>query len=391
MFILLFLLISFGSVCAVMFTPALPQIGAFFGVSPSVAQITITLYLVGYAFGQLLYGPLGNAYGHKKTLYIGISLEIISALFCVLSASVHAFWVLAVARLFLALGASVGLKMSFSLIPDYYSQDEAPKIVSHLMMAFAITPGLSVALGGFLSEHFHWTASFYFLIFYGMFLFYLVSHMRDVPYAVDTEALKINKIVSSYARMLKNSSLVSNAFLMGSAPAFVYLFAAIAPFLTSTFMHLSPAQYGLWNLLPLVGIVTGSQLAAYGANRVHPRQAILIGAVLAALGVGVMLGAFMLKFVMPIFLFLPTTITYVGLTFIMSNASMLAMQSVEDKSSGSAMMNFINVGTAMLGVVGIGMLHSTSHFLLPVVYSIVVVLLFLVIFFTRTRVASTDH
>jgi MFS family permease len=71
-FLTLLLLVSFGSVGAVLFTPALPAIQQFFQVTVGQAQLTMTSYLLGYALGQLPYGPLANGIGRKKTLYIGI-------------------------------------------------------------------------------------------------------------------------------------------------------------------------------------------------------------------------------------------------------------------------------------------------------------------------------
>ena len=72
----LLLMISFASVNAVLFTPALPNIAHFFAISDSIAQQTITWFLIGYAVGQLLYGPLANRFGRKKALFAGVSLQI---------------------------------------------------------------------------------------------------------------------------------------------------------------------------------------------------------------------------------------------------------------------------------------------------------------------------
>lgn len=65
-FVTLLLLISFASVNAVLFTSALPNITAFFGITEHAAQQTITSFLVGYTIGQLIYGPIANRYGRKK-------------------------------------------------------------------------------------------------------------------------------------------------------------------------------------------------------------------------------------------------------------------------------------------------------------------------------------
>src|SRR5476651_1390808 len=93
-FITLLLMISFASVNAVLFTPALPNIAHFFNISNTQAQHTITWFLIGYALGQLLYGPLANRYGRKPALYIGISIQILSSLLCVYSGYLDQYWLL---------------------------------------------------------------------------------------------------------------------------------------------------------------------------------------------------------------------------------------------------------------------------------------------------------
>ncbi len=380
LFISLFLLISFGSVCAVMFTPALPQITAFFGIEPTSAQLTISLYLIGYAVGQLIYGPLTYAYGRKKTLYIGSGVEIIAALLCAMSAYVYSFGLLVFARLLLALGASVGVKMTFTLVADCYSQEEATRIISHLMMAFAIAPGLSVALGGFLSQHFYWTSSFYFLTIYGFLMLCLVTQLPETSKALDKDALKFSKIITEYNAVVKKSTLVSGGFLLGLSSNFIYLFASVAPFIAMSVMHLNPTQYGVWNLLPPVGLVVGSQLSAYFSNKLVPQKAIVMGIGITALATVIMLSGFVAGWVLPIFLFIPLMLIYFGLSFVFSNGSMLALSAVEDKSSGSAMMNFINLGTCVTGVVLVGFIPF-SPLVLPIIYAILSALMFLIVKF----------
>src|SRR5436190_17052493 len=100
-FFTLLLLISFASVNAVLFTPALPAIANFFAISDSTAQLTITWFLVGYAIGQLIYGPIANRYGRKPALYVGISLQIFSSLLCVLAGKLHLYSLLVTARFLL--------------------------------------------------------------------------------------------------------------------------------------------------------------------------------------------------------------------------------------------------------------------------------------------------
>lgn len=83
--ITLLLMISFTTFNAVLYTPALPNITRYFSISNNIAQLTITWFLLGYAIGQLLYGPLANRYSRKSALYAGIGIQIVSNFLCILA------------------------------------------------------------------------------------------------------------------------------------------------------------------------------------------------------------------------------------------------------------------------------------------------------------------
>ena len=369
-FLFLFLLISFGSVSAVLFTPALPEISHYFGVKESLTRLTITIFLIGYAVGQLIYGPIANGYGRKPAIILGILLEIIASLACIVAGAVDSFVLLVIARFIMAIGASVGLSMSFTLVADCYSMVDGKRIVAYLMMAFAITPGLGVALGGFLSEHYHWQSCFYASALYGAALLLLIYRTAETAPLIDKKALQLTSIVKKYSETLTNIPLICGSLLIGSGTSFVYSFAAIAPFLTMKVMHLSPSQYGLWNLVPAIGILVGSHLSATYAKYLTAVKGAGLGLSILILGTLMMLSAFLGKIINAPTLFIPMAIIYIGMGFIFSNASSLVVHSSPDKSSASAMMSFLNMGSATLSVLIIGSIDTSSSFLLPISYSI---------------------
>lgn len=88
---ILALFTSFSSVMATLFTPALPDLAAYFQVSEGVAQSAVTVYLLGYCFGMLPYGPLANRFGRKNTLFAGLGLAILASLLAIVSGTVQMF------------------------------------------------------------------------------------------------------------------------------------------------------------------------------------------------------------------------------------------------------------------------------------------------------------
>jgi MFS family permease len=366
-FFTLLLLISFASVNAVLFTPALPNIALFFGITEDKAQLTLSWFLVGYALGQLLYGPIANRFGRKPALYTGISLQIISSLLCVLSGYLHFYGLLIGARFLLALGSGVGLKMTFTLVNECYSPQIARQKISYLMLAFAITPGLGVALGGLLNTYWGWTSCFYAGFIYGLIMLILIIQLPETHKKLTLNALNINHLFQAYGSQFRNIRLIFCGFLMGSTTSFIYIFAAIAPFIAMNLFGMSSYEYGMANCLPPIGLIVGSLASARLSQEYSLHSMIQTGIWTVIMGV-VLMFVMMLANISLIFsLFLPMMIVYCGLCFIMANTSVLAMEGVDDKAHGAAVMSFINVGFATLMVFGIAF-FSINVYLLPGVF-----------------------
>jgi len=366
-FITLVLLVSFASVNAVLFTPALPDIAKFFNVTEDSAQLTISWFLIGYALGQLIYGPLANRFGRKPALYIGVIIQIISCLLCVVAGNLHLFNVLIMGRFLLALGSGVGLKMTFTLINESYEPKVASQKIAYLMLAFAITPGLAVAFGGVLNSHYGWQSCFYALAVYGLVMLYLVSRFPETQLTLDLDALKLGHLISGYTAQLKNLTLISGGLLMGICSSYVYVFAALAPFLAINFLGMNSSQYGFANLLPPIGLLLGSITSAQLVKKLELKTVIILGSLLALFGCVTVFIASYYHLSAVYSLFLPMIIVYFGLCFILANASVLAMAGVVDKAHASAVMNFINMGFATVMVLGIAY-FSLTLLLMPLFF-----------------------
>jgi DHA1 family bicyclomycin/chloramphenicol resistance-like MFS transporter len=366
-FYTLMLMISFASVNAVLFTPALPSIATFFAITSATAQQTIIWFLVGYALGQLMYGPLANRFGRKPALYMGVSLQIISGFMCIAAGILHEYSLMVIGRFFLALGSSVGLTMTFTLVNECYTQKVASQKISYLMMVFAITPGLGVALGGILNEHYGWRSCFYVGIGYGFILLLLLTRLPETKKIIDLDALKIKNLLQGYRCQFKNSKLILGGMLMGLVASFIYVFASLAPFIAIKLLGMSSAEYGIANILPPIGLLLGSLVSANLANKYPLKQIIKAGVIIASIGSILMTVTIEIHLGSLLAIFTPMMLIYFGLSLIVANTSAIAMSHVHDKAHGSAVMNFLNVGLATVMVLILGV-FSISTLLLPSVF-----------------------
>lgn len=363
----LLLLISFASVNAVLFTPALPSIIAFFNINEAVGQQTLTGFLVGYALGQLFYGPIMKRFGARLALYLGINIQIVSSLICVFAGQVDQYWILVAARFFLALGSGVGLKMTFTLVNECYAPQVASQKISYLMLAFAVAPGLGVAIGGALNSQYGWQSCFYAGAIYGLMLLVLVWRLPLPATTLDTQALKLKQLLGAYALQFCNRQVVTGGVLMGASTAFVYAFAAAAPFIAMNLYGMASAAYGMANILPSVGLIAGSLVGGQFAVKYPLKSIMTAGVLISVVGTFLMYSAILLELSVVWAIFLPMAVIYFGLCFIMANASTMAMTHVTDKANGSAVMNFMNMGIATLVVLSLS-LFQLHAWVLPTVY-----------------------
>ena len=93
----------FASISAVLFTPALPEIAKVLGVSDGQVQATMTLFLLGYAFGNLPYGPIAKRFGRKPAIYLGVLIAILGSLLTVWAGRNHFFSLFLLGRVILKL------------------------------------------------------------------------------------------------------------------------------------------------------------------------------------------------------------------------------------------------------------------------------------------------
>lgn len=373
-FVTSLLLISFASVNAVLFTPALPAIAHYFSISSSTAQLTMTWFLIAYAMGQLVYGPLANRFGRKPALYVGVILQIFSSLLCVAAGYHHLFSLLILGRILLALGSGVGLKMTFTLTNEYYEPKIASQKLAYLTLAFAITPGLSVALGGFLVAHFGWISCFYAGAVYGIFVLLLSLNLPETLKTPDKNAFQIKHLLINYIHQFKNIRLLGGGLLMGCSSGSIYVFAALAPFIAINLLHMKAIEYGAANILPSVGLAIGSLTSAYLAKKHSPFWIIKTGIAVTALGIIALLVTISTQLPPLPALFIPMMSIYFGTALIIANASAMAMSYTQDKSHGSAVMNFTNMALATILVLSLGMFNVTA-LLLPAIYIFIIMLM----------------
>src|ERR1700680_1602236 len=146
-----------GTMAMHIFVPAMPAAAVDLGASPSLIQSTITLYIVGWAVGQLIYGPLSDRFGRRPILLFSLALYVLGLVLAIPVASVGA---LIGARVLQSLGACGALVLGRAMVRDSSTGNDAVRRLAALMIAMTMTPAIAPAIGGLISGWFGWRAIF---------------------------------------------------------------------------------------------------------------------------------------------------------------------------------------------------------------------------------------
>ena len=112
-----------GPVGMHIFVPALPAAVKDLHATPAALELTISLYILGLAVGQLVYGPASDRFGRRPVLLVGLSIFTIASIAALFAPDTHT---LILARFFQAVGGCSGLVLARAIIRDT-SQAQAPR------------------------------------------------------------------------------------------------------------------------------------------------------------------------------------------------------------------------------------------------------------------------
>lgn len=157
MTVLLALMTALGPVTMNIYVASLPHIATAFAASAGTVQFTLSLYLVGFAAGQIVYGPMSDAFGRRPMLLTGFLIYLISTAVCAMAWSIEA---LIAARFFQAFGAAGPIIITRAVVRDLHSGSRAAKQLSMMSAIAGVAPISSPILGGILQAAFDWRASF---------------------------------------------------------------------------------------------------------------------------------------------------------------------------------------------------------------------------------------
>jgi DHA1 family bicyclomycin/chloramphenicol resistance-like MFS transporter len=279
---LLAALTAVGPLSTDMYLPSLPDIARDLGASTPLVQFTLSAYLIGFACGQIVYGPISDRHGRKPVLLAAVALFTFGTLVCMVSTSIE---MLIVARTLQALGGSGAVVVTRAIVRDLYSGARAGRELSLIGSVMALAPVVAPIGGGVLQTAFGWRSIFIVLAVAGAAAFVVV--WRSLPETLAkraAEAASASSMVRSYRIVAGNR--VYLAYLGLGSLSYAGLFAWIsgASFVLQNLYGLTPFVFGCVFAVGSLGYLAGSTIAARLVSRFGLGGMSGIGAAALALG-----------------------------------------------------------------------------------------------------------
>ena len=276
-FALLVAITACGTLGMHLVIPALPATAQALHVSAGTIQLTITLYLIGLAAGQLAYGPISDRFGRRPVLLAGLALFTLAGLATALAPSAA---LLILARILQSIGGCAGLVLGRAMVRDAAEGDRATKQLALLTLVMSMAPAIAPVFGGYAVAWFGWRAAFGVLAAVGAVTLALTAWR--LPETNQPGRRTGASLLAGSLRLARSPAF--RGFALGGActTTSFYAFMAASPFIFINLLHQTPQRVGLYYMLLMVGLAAGGFTANRLAGRVR-MEWVLRGANLLAI------------------------------------------------------------------------------------------------------------
>ena len=352
-------LVAFGAISTDLYLPSLPAIAVQFEAGAGAVQLTLSVFLLGFALSQLIYGPLSDRFGRRPVLLAGLALYVVASLAC---AAADSLSLLILARFCQAVGACSGVVLGRAIVRDLHEPAQAAKVLSYIATAMALAPALGPIIGGYVESWLGWRANFLLLVgFGGLTWLACIALLPETNSRRNPEATRVGRSLAIYRELAGHPLYRGYVLVCAFAYSGIFAFISGSSFLLIEVLGLPPERFGLC----FAAVVAGYMLGAFASGRLTLRlgleRLVAVGAGIALLGGLLAAGLTLLGkpsvlgLVGPVFVFL------IGAGLMLPNAMAGAMGPFPERAgAASALLGFVQmVFAAGLGIL-VGQLHDES-------------------------------
>lgn len=350
MTVLLAFMTAMGPISTDLYVPALPQLVTELATTPARVQWTMSAYLIGFALGQLFYGPLSDKYGRKPLLMIGFAAYLIGTALSAFAASIE--WLTA-ARLLQGVGGAGPIIMARAIVRDMYEGARAGRQLSIMSTIMGVAPIVSPVLGGFLVVWFGWRASFVaMLAMIGPIAFMASLYLPETLRHVQSGPISVRAIGQSYAVVASNRVWRVYASIMAMSHTGLFTFVAASPFVLQTIYGLTPVEFGAGFSVCSIAFVSGAYFGSRLVTRIGIDGVVSLGVLCLAGGGALQLLGYLIFPQSVLALFIPELIYFYGIGYVLPHSIAGALSPMPERAgAATSLQGFLQMSfSAAMGI-----------------------------------------
>ena len=241
-----------------LYLPAFPTIEADFATTESAVQMTLTGSLIGVALGQLIIGPLSDAYGRRPPLLFAVVGYVLASIGCAVAPTVE---LLGGARVLQGMAAAAGGVIAMAVIRDLFDGLRGVQMLSRLILVVGVAPIIAPTVGSVVLAFTHWRGVFWLLAVVGVVLAVAgMIGMRETLPAERRQPAGIRPTLRTYGRLLRERTMVGLLLTGGFVFAQIFAYVSGSSFVLQNQYGLTTSQFGLVFGLNSLGLVIMSQV-----------------------------------------------------------------------------------------------------------------------------------
>ena len=281
--LLLAMLTALGPLSMDMYLPSLPDIAHVLGAPVARTQLTISSYLIGFAVGQMIYGPLSDRYGRRPVLLAAVALYLASTLACAAAQSVD---LLIAARLLQGISGSGAIVLARAIVRDVYSGVQAARELSLMGSISATAPIVAPMIGGVLQAGFGWRANFICMSVGGLIALLVAARLLPETLRPNNRAgsLSFFSMARGYGTVARHGGFLVYLGIITTTYAGLFAWVSGASVVLQGVYGLSAVTFGFTFALGAAGYMLGAMLATRLVLRLGLDRTIGVGVVVITAG-----------------------------------------------------------------------------------------------------------
>lgn len=271
-----------GTMAMNVILPSLPGIEKEFATSVGMVSLTLSLFLVALAVGQLVFGPLSDRFGRRPMLLGGLFILLIGTVICLMATSIEVF---ILGRVVQAGGGCAGIVMGRAMVRDLHDTDKSAAMIAYLTMATVVVPTVVPLIGGYLDVWYGWRAGIVFILVVALAVFAaaLLFAYETLPLERRHEA-RFAVLFGSYRDLLRNPLFDGYAFQLSfNTAAYFAFFGGSSAFLVKL-MGLSEIEMGYFFIVVSAFYITGNFGTARLVQKLGFARVVTLGTSIAMIG-----------------------------------------------------------------------------------------------------------